>query len=286
MKQLWRFTLKREEAVQVREEEKRWSGSAAQPSPRLRSNSASSMYYSDSGVNDGPGTPKRQQQQENGGGSLLSFLYRVTVGRGATTPGGSQLPLRGPTFNFEGVEAGSFNILKYARGGKECLAAFSSMCLATLRLQDLVDVLLLLASHRVEDIPYPPPLREPVASLDFPWAQLEEEGGGAERIVDCYIALREQFSTTAATTSTSSRPEPLPIETKLKILARVCSIIKAYDCLAAIGTKTRDMDMIRMGLQGAGLGLQDYKAVFLDERHDIEPFVRSFVGSLGTSGGV
>jgi len=264
LKQLWRFTLKREEAVRIREEERK----------REQSSSASlgdlSSTYTDRLTTDA--------SNQSGGGSVLGYLYRSIRGSSSapTTPRGSQVRPPEPILpNMSKTQTG-FNILKHAHTGNECLTVFASMCLATLRLRDLVDVLLLLSHNQVKDIPYPSPIHDPLASLDFPWTNHDDQNR-ADRILDCFVALREQFSTPH---QHHYRPETVSLDAKMAIIARVCINLRAHDCLVALGTWIKDPHLVMEGLPGTRLTLQDYKDLFSDERFDVEDSVQSFVGSL------
>lgn len=139
------------------------------------------------------------------------------------TPGGGATAAEGGG----GLLAG-FDLLRHARSGGEVLTLFCSMCLATLRLREMVDALLLLGGQDPSRAPYPSLQpwaaragaaagaaaggnasaksgkwqQHAAASAQWPWARFGETAG--EVVLDTFLAIREQFPTASSSSSFSS----------------------------------------------------------------------------------
>lgn len=198
-----------------------------------------------------------------------------------------------------------FDLLQHAGSGTEVLTLFASMCLATLRLRELVDSLLLLGGGDLRRVPFPSlqPWMSPGTtsfsssasttnstgsrndarkwqqhawtSSQWPWARFEAP---SEVVLDTFLAIREQFATaspsgaaaaaTAATTATEEtgrRKKACTVEERLSILGRICVELRDYECLLAVGTFSKDVTTVTAALKRSKLRIAEYRTIFLDE---------------------
>ena len=193
-----------------------------------------------------------------------------------------------------------FDLLRHAGSGTEVLTLFASMCLATLRLRELVDALLLLGGGDPRRVPFPSlqpwMTRGPTSSSSsssssaghakmwqqhawsssqWPWARFEAP---SEVVLDTFLAIREQFATAspsaaaaaaaAATTvagGSGGRKKACTVDERLSILGRVCVELRDYECLLALGTFSKDGTTVTAALKRNKLRVAEYRTMFLDE---------------------
>lgn len=195
-----------------------------------------------------------------------------------------------------------FDLLRNAGSGTEVLTLFASMCLATLRLQELVDALLLLGGGDPRRVPFPSlqpwMSRGPTSSSSsssfnnsagnakkwqqhawsssqWPWARFEAP---SEVVLDTFLAIREQFATAspsaaaaaaaAATTApggTGARKKACTVDERLSILGRVCVELRDYECLLALGTFSKDGTTVTAALKRSKMRIAEYRTMFLNE---------------------
>jgi hypothetical protein len=175
----------------------------------------------------------------------------------------------------------SFHLLRYAQTGKDVVTIFCSLCLATLRLKDLVDALLLLDRPDMHHVPYPS-LRPFGHRLpDFPWARFEAP---CDILLDCFLAIREQFAggdaaaaQTAAALGAHSRGNYCPLDQRLAILQAICRELRDFECLLALGTFMRDAGVVKHALHKGRVGVNEYASIFLDERLELDAGIRDVV---------
>lgn len=189
----------------------------------------------------------------------------------------------------------SFHLLRYAETGRDVVTLFCSLCLCTLRLKDLIDALLLLNKPDPLSVPYPSLRRFPGHRLpDLPWARFEAP---TDILLDCFLAIREQFtdSTNAtaalaphhhhrhapAAPSASSSPHCGP-EQRLGILQTICRELRDFECLLALGTFQKDADLVRQALSRGRVSPEEYCAIFLDDRLEVETGIRDMVRAITT----
>jgi hypothetical protein len=208
----------------------------------------------------------------------------------------------------EGGALAGFDLLRHARSGREVVALFASMCLATLRLRELVDALLLLGGNDPQRVPYPSLQpwaarsdgrgsgsnsgsggaaiskkwqQHSTASAHLPWARFGETA--AEVVLDSYLAIREQFPAPAAAVRAGARAGgrrkgECSVEERLAVLGRVSVELRDYESLLALGTFLRDERTVAAALRRGKLWPQEYRAIFLDERMEAGgPAIKAFV---------
>jgi hypothetical protein len=156
------------------------------------------------------------------------------------------------------------------------------MCLATLRLRELVDALLLLGSGDPRNVPYPSLVpwmnrsgdkkwqQHALSSSHWPWARFEAPG---EVVLDTFLAISEQFNPSsasaaaaAAAAGSSHRRRECTMEERLSILGRVCVELRDYECLLALGTFSKDAKTVAAALRRSKLSTKEYRTIFLDQR--------------------
>ncbi len=302
-----------------------------------------------SGADDAPSGAGDGQEGEGGRGPSASSAAQVgkAAGAGAAAPSFlSHLPIGGGgrghtgTWNYtlaaeaeiqeEEIPGGSgagaaaaaaggassdgsllagFDLLRHARSGREVVTLFASMCLATLRLREMVEALLLLGSNDPQRIPYPSlqawvatgggssnPKRwqhHSSASTPWPWARFGDTA--VEVVLDSFLAIREQFPATAsasaaaaeafsvatagrASATSTRRKGECSAEERLAVLGRVCVELRDYECLLALGTFLRDERAVAAALRRGKVWPREYRAMFLDDRMEAAgPQVKAFV---------
>ncbi len=197
-----------------------------------------------------------------------------------------------------------FDLLRHAGSGAEVVTLFASLCLSTLRLRELVDVLLLLGGGDPRKVPFPS-LQPWVSrsagdkkwqqhawsSADWPWARFEAP---AEVVLDSFLAVREQFASSspsaaavaeAAATAATGRKRACTVEERLSVLGRVCVELRDYECLLALGTFCKDTTTVTAALRRSKVRLAEYRSMFLDEGMEaggmaVKTFVDKVTGAL------
>lgn len=188
-----------------------------------------------------------------------------------------------------------FDVLQHADSGVEVLTLFASMCLATLRLREVVDALLLLGGGDPRRVPFPTlqPWMKAESSMSTGYNARHKEGGeGSSKwqqhatssslwpwarfeapkdiVLDTFLAICEQFLTstpsTSATGAFSGKKWSCTPEECLAVFGRVCVELRDYECLLALGTFSKDTTTVTAALKRSTIRVAEYRRTFLDDR--------------------